>query len=179
MDSLDLPVEFSKTRHSDERGYFQERFSGSDYRKYSFRNFVQENTSVSRLGVVRGWHWQLPPFAQEKLVTCFKGRVLDACLDIRVQSPSFGQIYTFELSPKTLNSVWIPIGFAHAFQALEEDSMILYSVTAEYNLENSRTICPLDDTLPIQWPIQNVILSKKDTEAPLMRASPPEELFNF
>ena len=179
MNPFDMPVEFSKTRHSDSRGFFQERYSDSDSASYSFHNFIQENISVSRLGVVRGWHWQLPPYAQGKLVTCFNGRVLDACLDLRTESPSFGRIFTFELSPKTFNSIWIPIGFAHAFQALEEDSMILYSVTAEYNLQKSRTICPLDQSLPIQWPIKELILSEKDSEAPFMRGIPPDDLFKF
>jgi dTDP-4-dehydrorhamnose 3,5-epimerase len=167
MDSFDHPLEFSNLRHHDHRGFFQERFSDLDSYGISHQTIVQENISFSRKGVLRGWHWQLPPVAQAKLVTCVNGAILDACIDIRRESPTFGEIFTFELDSSKLNSVWIPVGFAHAFQSLADQVLVLYSTTALFNPGLSRSINPLDDSLPINWPIADPILSEKDASAPL------------
>jgi dTDP-4-dehydrorhamnose 3,5-epimerase len=171
------PEKVTHTRFVDERGFFQERYTLIDLEKLTNSSFVQENFSYSKLGVIRGWHWQLPPFAQGKLVSCLAGKIHDAALDIRRESPTFGKIYEFELSPRKLESVWIPVGFAHAFQALEEDTFVLYSVTNKYNKEFSRTITPKDRSLPIRWPITNAILSENDDSASYLSQIPSEDLF--
>ena len=174
---FELPFEFSTPRHLDNRGYFQERFSNLDSYGISSCKIVQENFSFSRKGVLRGWHWQVPPEAQAKLVTCVNGEILDACLDLRRNSPTFGEVFTFELDSERMNSVWVPTGFAHAFQATSENVLVLYSTTAFFNPDLSRSINPLDDSIPITWPISNPILSEKDAIAPLFLEVSLNDLF--
>lgn len=177
LDNLELPVEFSNLRHHDHRGFFQERFSNLDSQGIHNCEIVQENLSSSHRGVLRGWHWQIPPLAQGKLVTCVNGAILDACLDLRLKSPIFGEILTFELDSTKLNSLWIPVGFAHAFQALTDNTLVFYSTTSSFSSELSRAINPLDHSLPIEWPIADPILSEKDANAPLFTELPEADLF--
>lgn len=173
---IDVPTIVTHRKFTDSRGFFQERYTAQDLENLTNLPFVQENFSHSKLGVIRGWHWQLPPFAQGKLVSCLAGKILDAALDIRSSSPTFGKIYEFELSSRKLESIWIPIGFAHAFQALEEDTLVLYSVTNKYNKEASKTITPRDPSLPIRWPIIDSILSENDYSASYLSQIPSEDL---
>ena len=174
---FDKPLEFINPKHYDHRGFFQERFSDLDALGIGPHQIVQENVSFSNKGVLRGWHWQLPPAGQAKLVTCMNGAILDACLDIRLYSPTFGKIFTYELDSRKLNSIWIPLGFAHAFQALTDDVLVLYSTTATFNPGLSRSFNPLDKSLPISWPIANPILSEKDASAPLFEELSDVDLF--
>jgi dTDP-4-dehydrorhamnose 3,5-epimerase len=174
---FEQPYEFSAPKHHDHRGFFQERFSDLDTHGIGHHKFVQENISFSHQGVLRGWHWQLPPVAQAKLVTCVNGSIFDACLDLRRESPTFGEVFTFEIDSNKLNSVWVPVGFAHAFQSMADEVLVLYSTTALFNPQLSRSINPLDDSLPIRWPISNPVLSEKDASAPLFAELPAVDLF--
>ena len=174
---FDHPIEFSTPKHHDHRGFFQERFSNLDSYGSGHNKIVQENISSSHRGVLRGWHWQIPPLAQGKIVTCVNGAILDACLDLRLKSPTFGEILPFELDSTKLNSLWIPVGFAHAFQALTNNTLVFYSTTSSFSPELSRAINPLDHTLPIRWPISDPILSEKDANAPLFTELTDADLF--
>lgn len=148
----------------DNRGYFYEKYN-KDYLEAHHLSFVQENISMSQKGTIRGLHWQSYPKAQDKLVTCVYGKVLDIALDLRLSSPTFGFYTSVELCEGENKSLLIPKGFAHGFQALTEEAIISYSVTDEYSFENSHTINPLSPTLNIKWPIKKKILSKNDQES--------------
>ncbi|MDW8036207.1 MAG: dTDP-4-dehydrorhamnose 3,5-epimerase, partial [Candidatus Korarchaeum sp.] len=132
-------------------------------------DFVQVNLSYSKFGVLRGLHYQLKPMEQGKLVTVISGRVIDVALDIRVGSPWYGKHVAVELVPGTL--LWIPPGFAHGFQALEE-SYFLYLVTKEYSPQHERCIRWDDPELGIEWPIrEGVIISEKDSRCPPLKGA--------
>lgn len=148
----------------DERGYFYEKYN-KNYLEEQRLSFVQENISMSYKGTIRGLHWQSSPKAQDKLVTCVYGKILDIALDLRLFSPTFGFYTSVELCEGENKSLLIPKGFAHGFQALTEKCIISYSVTEEYSYENSHTINPLCSTLNINWPIKKKILSKNDQES--------------
>lgn len=150
---------------SDERGYFLETFNESKYKEIigSEFSFVQDNLSCSGKGVLRGLHFQNDPFAQGKLVQVVKGSVLDVAVDIRKESPTFGQYFSVELSDQNHLQFWIPPGFAHGFLALEENTIFSYKCTSFYSPENERTILWNDETIGIDWGIDDPIVSKKDT----------------
>lgn len=148
----------------DNRGYFYEKYN-KKYLEQNKLRFVQENISMSIKGTIRGLHWQSTSKAQDKLVTCIYGAVIDIALDLRLSSPTFGYYSSVELKEGKNTSFLIPKGFAHGFQALTEKCIISYSVSEEYSFENSYTINPLCPILDIQWPIPEKILSKNDSEA--------------
>ena len=151
----------------DQRGFFMELYKRTDYLANNIPyDFVQVNMSFSRRGVVRGLHYQLKPMEQGKLVTVIKGRIVDVAVDIRKGSPWFGKYIMVELSADEPKLLWIPPGFAHGFQALE-DSIVLYLVTKEYSPQHERCIAWNDPDLNIPWPIkEGVILSEKDKKCP-------------
>ncbi len=151
----------------DQRGFFMELYKRTDYLANNIPyDFVQVNMSFSRRGVVRGLHYQLKPMEQGKLVTVIKGRIVDVAVDIRKGSPWFGKYVMVELSADEPKLLWIPPGFAHGFQALE-DSIVLYLVTKEYAPQYERCIAWNDPDLDIPWPIkEGVILSEKDRRCP-------------
>ncbi len=152
----------------DSRGFFAELYKRSEFLSHGIPyDFVQANLSFSRRGVVRGLHYQLKPFEQGKLVTVISGRVLDVAVDIRRGSPWFGRHVAVELYPGL--ALWIPPGFAHGFQALE-DTYLLYLVTKEYAPQHERCIRWDDPELGIAWPArEGVIVSEKDTRCPPLR----------
>ncbi|QOJ79252.1 dTDP-4-dehydrorhamnose 3,5-epimerase [Infirmifilum lucidum] len=160
----------------DDRGFFTELYKRTDSLAHGIPyDFVQVNLSFSRRGVVRGLHYQLKPFEQGKLVTVVSGRVLDVAVDVRKGSPWFGKHVVAELYPGF--ALWIPPGFAHGFQALE-DTYLLYLVTKEYNREAERCIRWDDSELGIQWPLrEEVIVSEKDSKCPLLKEA--ETNFNY
>ena len=166
---LEIPdvVLVEAVRFEDVRGFFQELYKRTDYLANGIPfDFVQVNVSFSRRGVTRGLHYQLKPMEQGKLVTVLRGRIVDVAVDIRRGSPWYGKHVMVELSEDKPLLLWIPPGFAHGFQALE-DSLVLYLVTKEYSPEHERCIRWDDDTLSINWPIRdNVILSEKDKRCP-------------
>ncbi|MEM1523636.1 MAG: dTDP-4-dehydrorhamnose 3,5-epimerase [Thermofilaceae archaeon] len=154
---------------SDARGFFAELYKRTDFAAAGIpHDFAQVNMSFSRRGVVRGLHYQLKPMEQGKLVTVASGRVFDVAVDIRRGSPWFGRHVAVELTPGLL--LWIPPGFAHGFQALE-DSVFIYLVTKEYSPQHERCILWCDPSLGIEWPIEDAIVSEKDSKGlPLKEA---------
>jgi dTDP-4-dehydrorhamnose 3,5-epimerase len=154
------------TRFHDERGFFTETYKESEYLEVGIPKFVQDNLSESSKGVIRGMHWQNSPYGQGKLVSCLSGAILDVAVDIRKESPTFGQHISVELNSSEQISLWVPEGFAHGFQALEEGTRVHYKVTNYWNKESERSLSPLDKDLTIAWPIKSFILSEKDKAAP-------------
>ena len=150
---------------SDSRGYFFESFSQKEFEeKVRKVNFVQDNESMSSYGVMRGLHFQRPPFAQSKLVRCVKGRVLDVAIDIRKGSPTYGQHVAVELSEDNHRQFFVPRGFAHGFVVLSETAIFQYKCDNFYAPEADGGINIKDDTLKIDWQIsmEKAILSEKD-----------------
>jgi dTDP-4-dehydrorhamnose 3,5-epimerase len=157
-------------RHGDRRGYFAEMYNqkllvdaGIDVA------FVQDNQSLSaQRGVVRGLHYQLPPFAQDKLVRVLRGSVLDVAVDIRRGSPTFGKHVAVELSADNFRQLFVPVGFAHGFVTLEDDTELFYKVSDYYAPDHERGIQWNDPDLAIDWPVESAaaILSDKDLKLP-------------
>lgn len=146
----------------DERGHFFESYNQKVFKEHGINgNFVQDNQSFSIKGVLRGLHFQRPPFAQGKLVRVIQGRVLDIAVDIRKDSPTFGKYDSFILDAKKGNMAYVPEGFAHGFVALEE-SIFVYKCTNVYNKESEGGINWADPSLNIDWGVKNPLVSDKD-----------------
>ena len=160
----------------DQRGYFYEKYN-RDFLIAKNITFLQENISMSLKGTIRGLHWQSNPYAQDKLVTCLVGEIFDVAVDMRRDSKTFGQYCSQLLVGGDGYSLWVPKGFAHGFQALSEKSIISYSVTNDFSIENSRTINPHCPTVGIDWPIKDTLLSKSDSEAKTLQDLLSEEIF--
>ncbi|CAI8243172.1 MAG: dTDP-4-dehydrorhamnose 3,5-epimerase [Flavobacteriia bacterium] len=153
----------------DKRGYFMETYSSGPLAEQGlFAHFVQDNESLSQKGVLRGLHWQAPPFAQGKLVRVVSGAVFDAVVDIRVGSPTYGRPFGLRLDGENKRMLYIPPGFAHGFATLEDDTRFLYKCTGPYNKESEGCIHVNDPALGIDWGIDEPILSEKDAAAPLL-----------
>ncbi len=131
-------------------------------------DFVQDNQSMSMKGVLRGLHFQAPPFAQGKLVRVIQGSVIDVAVDIRKSSPSFGKHVAVELSGDNKRMFWVPEGFAHGFLTLEDHTIFSYRCTDVYNKESEGSLNWNDPELNIDWNISDPILSEKDQIAPLL-----------
>lgn len=165
------------TMYRDKRGWFMESFNEQDFHqglsRLSLRvppRFVQDNHSCSNKGVLRGLHYQLPPYAQGKLVRVVSGAVYDVALDIREDSSTFGQYVGVELTATNHRQFWIPEGFAHAFLALEDDTHFLYKTTHFYNKSCEASIRWNDPDLAIKWPLSETpIVNPKDALAPLLK----------
>ena len=150
----------------DARGYFFESFSQREFEeKVGPVRFVQDNESMSTYGVMRGLHFQRPPYTQSKLVRCVSGRVLDVAVDIRLGSPTYGQHVAVELSAENHRQFFIPKGFAHGFAVLSETAVFQYKCDEFYHPEADDGISILDGSLGIDWriPMDKAILSEKDT----------------
>lgn len=157
---------------TDPRGYFFESFSKREFEeKIGKVDFVQDNESKSSYGVMRGLHFQKPPFAQAKLVRCVRGRVLDVAVDIRKGSPTYGQHVAVELTEENHRQFFIPRGFAHGFAVLSEEAIFQYKCDNYYHPEADGGISILDKSLGIDWHIDldNAILSGKDTKHHLLK----------
>lgn len=153
------------TVHGDNRGYFMEAFSDKVFRSLvGDVDFVQENESKSKYGVVRGLHFQEEPFAQAKLVRAVSGVIWDIAVDIRKGSPTFGKYVAIELSEDNKKQLFIPRGFAHGFSVLSEEAIFQYKCDNYYNPESEDAILWNDAELDIDWriPEQDVIVSDKD-----------------
>ena len=152
----------------DSRGYFFESFSQREFEeKVRKINFVQDNESRASYGVMRGLHFQRPPFTQSKLVRCVKGAVLDVAVDIRKGSPTYGQHVAVELTEDNHRQFFVPRGFAHGFAVLSETAVFQYRCDEFYHPEADGGISILDDSLGIDWRIKDkAILSEKDTKHP-------------
>ncbi len=156
---------------TDERGFFMRTFDSKIFDEQGIdRNWVQENHSRSeKKGIIRGLHFQIPPFTETKLVRCIKGAVLDVFVDLRKGSPTFGQWDSIELSEQNKKMVLIPRGFAHGFCTLTEISEVLYKVDNFYNKESEVGLLWKDPDIQINWPIENPILSEKDKKNPTLK----------
>lgn len=154
----------------DQRGYFFESYNKEKFLQQGIdQNFVQDNESKSMKGVLRGLHFQAPPFAQGKLVRVMKGAVLDVAVDIRQNSPTYGQWASTELTESNKWMYWVPPGFAHGFVTLEDHTVFFYKCTNVYNKASEGSIRWNDPDLNIDWGINNPILSEKDMNSPLFK----------
>jgi dTDP-4-dehydrorhamnose 3,5-epimerase len=169
------------TVHGDNRGYFVETFRADKLEEFlGYKiNFCQDNESKSSRGVLRGLHYQLHPAAQTKLVRVIQGRVLDVAVDIRKNSPTFGQHVAVELSGENKRQLLVPRGFAHGFVVLEDNTTIAYKVDNYYSPECDRGIAFNDESLSIDWKIDHkeLNLSAKDNMQPLLKET--TDLFEY
>ncbi len=151
----------------DERGYFFESFNEQRFIDNELNaRFVQDNESKSQKGVLRGLHFQDPPYAQGKLVRVIKGAVLDVAVDLRTNSATYGQWKSIELTEDNKLMYWIPAGFAHGFLTLQDDTIFSYKCTKPYNKESEGSIQWDDADLNIDWGFDNPIISEKDANSP-------------
>ena len=175
MNILTTPIEgllvIEPKLFRDARGYFVETYNEQRYFDAGIKaRFVQDNQSCSTYGVVRGLHFQRPPYSQAKLVCCTRGRVLDVAVDLRKDSPTFGQWYSVELNEENHRQFFIPRGFAHGFSVLSETAIFTYKCDNLYHPEADGGILLTDPALGIEWqvPADKMILSDKDTRHPLL-----------
>lgn len=155
---------------SDERGYFFESYNQEVFRKAGLNmTFAQDNQSGSVKGVVRGLHFQVPPFEQGKLVRAISGSLLDVVVDLRKDQPTFGKHFKMVLNDQDKHMLFIPPGFAHGFKTLEDNTVFFYKCTKVYNHKSERTLRWNDPDLAIDWEIANPILSEKDLKAPFFK----------
>jgi dTDP-4-dehydrorhamnose 3,5-epimerase len=160
-------------KHGDIRGFFSEVYNEAAWERagLDFR-FVQDNHSFSaEVGTLRGLHFQIPPFAQDKLIRVARGRILDVAVDIRRSSPTFGRHVAVELSAENWRQLLAPIGFAHGFVTLEPDTEVLYKTTAPYSPTEDRGLAWDDPDIAIEWPLPagGPMLSDKDRRWPRLR----------
>ncbi|MCC6660732.1 MAG: dTDP-4-dehydrorhamnose 3,5-epimerase [Phycisphaerales bacterium] len=157
-------------KFGDHRGFFSETYNHKALRDAGIDlEFVQDNHSLSgQRGVLRGLHFQLPPFAQDKLVRVTRGKILDVAVDIRRSSPTYGRHVAVEISAENWRQILVPIGFAHGFVTLEPDTEVIYKVTNYYSPQHDRGLLWSDPALGIQWPVAagEVTLSDKDRVQP-------------
>lgn len=151
----------------DERGYFFESFNYQKFKNLGLElQFLQDNESKSKSGVLRGLHFQKPPYAQGKLVRVMRGSVLDVAVDIRKNSPTYGKWESVVLSGHNKLMYWIPAGFAHGFATLEDDTIFFYKCTQVFNKESEGSIHWNDPDLNIDWGIDQPVISEKDKVSP-------------
>ena len=173
-------VLFEPKVFGDDRGYFSETFREDEFEKAIGHkvNFIQDNESKSSFGVLRGLHYQLPPFSQSKLVRVIEGSVIDVAVDIRKGSPTFGQHVAMELSAENKNQLFVPRGFAHGFLVTSPTATFAYKVDNYYAPDYDRGIVYNDPSISIDWglDLEELLLSKKDKNQPLLEEA---DLFDF
>ena len=167
--------------HGDHRGYFVETFRQDKLEEFlGFKvNFCQDNESKSSKGVLRGLHYQLAPAAQTKLVRVIQGRVLDVAVDIRKNSPTFGQHVAVELSAENKRQLFVPRGFAHGFIVLEDDTIFSYKVDNYYSPENDRGILFNDNALGIDWILESNMLNLSDKDKVQPTLKEVKDIFEY
>lgn len=154
----------------DDRGYFFESYNQDKFSAQGLDlHFVQDNESKSQKGVLRGLHFQNPPYAQGKLVRVMKGAVIDVAVDIRKGSPWYGKWVSIELNEDNKFMYWIPEGFAHGFVTLTDNTVFFYKCTNVYNKASEGSVRWNDPDLNVQWGVNNPILSEKDKVSPLFK----------
>ncbi len=186
-----MPFEFEKTEledvilvkpkvFGDNRGFFMESYKKSEFFANGIKvEFNQDNHSSSGAKVLRGLHYQIPPYSQAKLVRCSKGRIYDVAVDIRLNSKNFGKYVKVELSQENKHMLFIPEGFAHGFVVLSDSAELLYKASGEYNPNADRGILWCDKDINIDWGIDfEPILSKKDENQPKLSEINKKELMN-
>jgi dTDP-4-dehydrorhamnose 3,5-epimerase len=168
---LDGVLIFEPRVFGDERGFFLETWSGARYAEHGLpQRFAQDNVSFSRRGVLRGLHFQ-QPYPQGKLVSVLQGSVFDVAVDLRPDSPTFGEWVGVVLSAENHRQLWIPPGFAHGFQVTSEAALFSYKCTEYYRPDADRCLRWDDPQIGVEWPITPPILSAKDEAAPRLRES--------
>ena len=158
--------------HVDSRGYFFESYNHLQFKeKIGDINFIQDNESKSnQIGVLRGLHYQISPYQQGKLVRCSRGAIFDAAVDIRKDSPTYGQWKGYEMTEENGHQLYVPVGFAHGFVTLEQNSEIVYKCSDYYAPETEGSVLWSDPDVGIDWPLTGEpILSEKDQRAPLLK----------
>jgi dTDP-4-dehydrorhamnose 3,5-epimerase len=145
----------------DSRGSFMESYR-SEW--FSGIKFIQDNEAFSKKGVIRGLHFQGPPFAQSKLIRVISGRILDVIVDLRKSSDTFGQVFSIELSSENKTQLFVSKGFAHGYATLSDTATVLYKVDQYYNKNYDTGIHPLSESLSIDWGASNMLLSEKDQQ---------------
>lgn len=154
----------------DDRGYFLEAMNIQTLKNIGIdSDIVQENQAFSYKGVLRGLHFQRPPYAQGKLFRAIQGEILDVAVDVRIGSPTYGKHYKVVLSDENQYQVWIPPGFAHGALTVSETSIMAYYCTAPYSKEHSVSIRYNDPDLAIDWGLESFILTELDRNAPLLK----------
>lgn len=156
-------------KNSDERGFFARSFCKKEFQRYGIDfNIAQSNISFNKnKGILRGMHYQIPPHEEAKLVSCTKGAIYDVIIDLRLDSPTYCKWIAIELSAQNYVSFYIPKGFAHGFQALSDDTVVLYQMSEFYHPESARGIRWDDPLFSIEWPSNNQVISAKDKTYPL------------
>jgi len=155
---------------SDDRGFFFESYSKLRYNELGVKyDFVQDNFSKSKVGTIRGLHYQVGDKAQGKLCQVIQGEVLDVAVDIRINSPTFGKYFSLILNSEKKLQLWIPPGFAHGFSVLSEEAIFSYKCTNYYSKAHEKAILFNDLELNIDWKISNPVVSQKDLSAPLFK----------
>lgn len=162
--------------HEDDRGFFFETYQAKRYEALGIPNFVQDNISHSKHNVIRGLHYQLP-HEQGKLIGVINGAIWDVAVDIRFNSPTFGQWFGITLSDENHSQVYVPPGFAHGFCVLSDEADIYYKCTDWYAPESEKGLMWNDEAINIAWPIKNPVLSSKDQNYPSLLDIPHEQLF--
>ena len=166
----------------DARGYFFESYSAREFKDKTGLDiaFVQDNESKSRYGVLRGLHFQLPPYTQSKLVRCVKGKVLDVAVDIRKGSPTYGKYAMCELTEENHRQFFVPKGMAHGFVVLSEEAVFQYKCDEFYHPEAEGAIAWDDSEISIEWPVkaEDVLLSEKDKHHPCLNDFDSPFIFN-
>jgi dTDP-4-dehydrorhamnose 3,5-epimerase len=163
-------VEIIPTVFGDHRCYFYESYNQKTFEDHNLHmTFVQDNQSLSSKGVLRGLHFQAPPFAQGKLVRVIHGSVLDVAVDIRIGSPTYGQHHGVILSGENKKMFWVPEGFAHGFATLEDNTVFCYKCTNYYHKESEGSVLWNDPELNIDWNVDNPKLSDKDEAGELLK----------
>ena len=145
----------------DARGSFMESYR-SEW--FSGIKFIQDNEAISKKGVIRGLHFQRPPFAQSKLIRVISGRILDVIVDLRKSSDTHGQVFSIELSSENKIQLFVPKGFAHGYATLSDTATVLYKVDQCYNKNYDTGIYPLSESLSIDWRVSEMLLSEKDQQ---------------
>jgi dTDP-4-dehydrorhamnose 3,5-epimerase len=176
-----MPFEFVKTKipdvilikpkvFGDERGFFMETYKKEDFEKAGIRGeFVQDNHSKSKYGVLRGLHFQKDPYAQAKIVRCIRGIIFDVAVDLRKDSPTFGKWVGVILSEFNKHQLYVPRGFAHGFCVLSEVAEVVYKVDNKYAPDYEGGVMWNDEDIGIEWPIDEPILSEKDKKWPTLK----------
>ena len=174
MDIKSTPIEglliIEPQVFTDPRGYFYESYNEEKFVAAGINiEFVQDNQSLSQKGIVRGLHFQAPPFDQGKLVRVIQGAVLDVAVDIRKNSPTYGQNFSIELSSQNRTMFYIPPGSAHGFETLEDNTIFLYKCTDVYNKQSEGGLLWNDSELGIKWQSSDPLISEKDKILPLFK----------
>ena len=185
---IEGPLLIEPNVFNDDRGFFMESWNSNDWKtileknKQEFNLFLQDNHSQSSIGVLRGLHYQLNPYAQGKLVRCISGEIFDVAVDIRINSPTFGKYVGEFLSSENFLQLWIPEGFAHGFLTISEKAEVVYKTTNFWDKNSERSIKWDDPSINIEWPeiiLKNneILISPKDSQAPLLSEVNSKDLF--